>query len=119
MRIELIEETLNKPFYSIADKKPLLVEYQRLFGIELCDTCSGSYAKAYNELKVYYKNKAMAKRKETATEYEFKPEYKGSKVYVSGIWQEITEPLLTQQIVEEHFLPNEDLAKMIQVKNAD
>lgn len=85
-------DILNQSFYQIKDKKPLLVEYQRLFNIALCDTCTSSYIKAYNELKTFYKNEEiMAKStpkniEETpAKKYVLKPEYAGSKTSVSGL----------------------------------
>lgn len=101
-------DILNQPFYQIKDKKPLLVEYQRLFNIALCDTCTGSYIKAYNELKTFYKNEEiMAKSKEVTPEtpvkkYTLKPEYSGSSTTLSGtsiLFDETT----PDELIEEHF----------------
>ena len=100
-------DVLSQPFYQIEDKKPLLVEYQRLFNVSLCDTCPSSYIKAYNELKTFYKNQTMAKKSETKNQervkkYTLKPEYEGTSTNVSGIIEPFNNET-PDNVIEENF----------------
>lgn len=112
-----IEDVLNKGFYDLnnEEREALLRNYTTITGIELCSTCTGSFIKAYNELK------QMAKKTSTSTEttnseckYEFKPGFENSQVQISGLHFVITSENLTDDLVEEHLLNH----PLIQLKNA-
>ena len=111
----MIEELLSIPFYSIEDKKPLLVEYQRLFNITLCDTCTGSYQKAYQELKTYYYNLDMAKKKtdapQKATKYKL---VEGNTFYIAALPEPVTSENVTDKIIEDYFLKDSGLSKFVE-----
>ncbi len=99
-----MDEILKHPFYSINDKKPLLVEYQRLFNITLCEHCTGSYFKAYNELKTYYNAMAKNEDKAPATKkYRLKKEFENDSTQISGVKTVITKDTITDEIVEANF----------------
>lgn len=85
---------LNKGFYNIENKKPLLIEYERLFDIKLCDTCTSSYIQAFQALRKYYKDMETSK-------YKLNPEYAGQDTHCKGISTVVNEENLTDKLAEE------------------
>ncbi len=111
----LIEELINKGYYELTrDERQIILEhYIGKTGTPLCTTCTGSFIKAYNELK------KMAKKENTPSEstikackYEFKPGYEASQIQVSGLAFAINADNLSDELVE-NYLENHPL---IQVK---
>ncbi len=99
-----MDEILNLSFYSIKDKKPLLVEYQRLFNVALCETCIGSYFKAYNELRKHYR--VMAKNEDKVAvpkKYRLKKEFENDLTQISGVRTVISKDTITDEIVEANY----------------
>jgi hypothetical protein len=86
-----IEEVVSQPFYSIKNKSVLLQLYQDTFNISLCDTCTSSYIKAYNELKKH----VMANKKQPTQETpvakqpsnRIKPEHINDTICIAGYGQ--------------------------------
>lgn len=111
-----IEEVLNKGFYDLnnEEREALLINYNAITGIQLCSTCTGSFIKAYNELK------KMAKKSNTEIEstkpeckYEFKKGFENSQIQVSGLSFVINSQNLSDALVEEHLINH----PLIQLKN--
>lgn len=112
-----LEEVLNKGFYDLnnEEREALLINYKAITGIQLCSTCTGSFIKAYNELKQMAKKlNTPAESTNTGCKYEFKPGFEASQVQIAGLSFVINSENLSDAIVEEHLINH----PLIQLKNA-
>lgn len=74
----------------------IVSESKKIFGIEVCPTCSGQLQKAYQNLKTYYLNN-MAKEVKEVAEFKLKDEFKGS-TYANGKLSVMLDELTPTQI---------------------
>jgi hypothetical protein len=101
--------------YYDTDPKWIVAESKRIFNIDICPTCSGQLIKAFQNLKTYYSNQEMAKKKEEKpieekSEFKLKKEFEGStysngkiSILLSELTHENAIKLLTDSEIKTYF----------------